>query len=164
MLCCSKFKTSGLFWLWVAPLVFVLDRFSKYWALNNLTPGEPLELLPFFNLMLAYNKGAAFSFLHSASGWQNILLGSIAALVSFFILIWLAKLPRTARWMSIALTFILGGALSNACDRVLYGYVIDYFDFHLQTWHFAIFNVADSAICIGAFMLVIGWLFSFEGA
>jgi signal peptidase II len=164
MLCCSKLKSSGLFWLWVAPLVFILDRFSKYWALNHLTPGEPLELLPFFNLMLAYNKGAAFSFLHSASGWQNVLLGSIATLVSLFILYWLTKLPRKARWMSIALGFILGGALSNACDRVLYGYVIDYFDFHLQTWHFAIFNVADSAICVGAFMLVIGWLFSFEGA
>lgn len=162
--CLSHWSSTGIFWLWIAILVMAVDRFSKHWALTHLSLGEPLELLSFFNLTLAYNTGAAFSFLHTASGWQHLVLGGIAIIVSVLILLWLAKLSKRAVWMSISLCLILGGALSNVIDRILYGHVIDYFDFHLQNWHFAIFNVADSAICAGAFMLAMGWLFSFEGA
>jgi signal peptidase II len=154
----KKITSTGLAWLWVALLVIVLDRYSKYWVLQHLIPYSPVSITRFFNLTLAYNTGAAFSFLHSASGWQNGALGSLAVIVSIYILTWLAKLSVRERWLSVALCLIVGGAISNACDRVLYGFVIDFFDFHLSSWHFAIFNVADSAICVGAFLLVVGWL------
>jgi signal peptidase II len=124
---------------------------------QHLLPFTPLKIFPFFNLTLAYNKGAAFSFLHSASGWQHIFLGSLALIISIVILVWLYKLSARERWIGIALCLILGGALGNAWDRVLYGYVIDFFDFHLGDWHFAIFNVADSAIFIGAVMMLWHW-------
>lgn len=144
-------------WLWLPILIVALDRYTKYWVLTHLIYREPLIILPFFNLTLAYNTGAAFSFLHNASGWQNILLGSIAVVVSILLIYWLMTLPARAYWMCIALCLILGGALGNAWDRVLYGYVIDFLDFHLGDWHFATFNVADSAICIGALMLILFW-------
>jgi signal peptidase II len=115
--------------------------------------------LPFFNLTLAFNTGAAYSFLHNASGWQNSLLTSLAVIVSACIVYWLSQLSARAYWAVIALTLVLGGALGNAWDRLLYGHVVDFLDFHLGGWHFAIFNIADSAICVGAFMLIVEWLF-----
>lgn len=154
----KKFTSSGLLWLWLTALVIVLDRLSKLWVLDHLVLYEPLEVLPIFNLTLAYNTGAAFSFLNSMSGWQNWFLGGLAFIVSVMILVWLASLPARAVWKNLALCLILGGALGNAWDRLTYGYVIDFLSFHLGTWHFAIFNVADSAICIGAFMLFFCWL------
>ena len=153
-----KIFRTGLVWIWVAILLLLIDRVDKIGANLYLLPYEPLQLLPIFNLTLAYNTGAAFSFLHSASGWQNIFLGSIAILVSLFIGCWLWRLPSKAWWRNVALNFILGGALGNAWDRMLYGQVIDFFDFHLGNWHFAIFNTADAFICIGAFMLLFFWV------
>lgn len=154
----KKVFSSGLIWIWLAILLMVIDRFSKDWSMHNLPFAEPVKILPIFNLTLVYNTGAAFSFLHSASGWQTILLGSIAYIASIIILFWLYKLPSREVWLNIALCLILGGALGNALDRNLYGYVVDFFDFHLKTWHFAIFNVADSAICIGSLMLIGHWM------
>jgi signal peptidase II len=145
-------------WLWIAVAVFAIDRYSKYWVLSHLGFEEPVAIFPFFNLTLAYNTGAAFSFLNTASGWQHYVLGGLALVVSICIVYWLSKLPAGAKWMKTALCLIMGGALSNALDRVLYGHVIDFLDFHLYDWHFAIFNVADSAICVGAFMLILHWL------
>ncbi|RDI42820.1 signal peptidase II [Aquicella lusitana] len=153
-----KYFSTGLNWLWIALLVVLIDRYAKYWAVHNLTLTEPLPIFSVFNLTLAYNKGAAFSFLHNASGWQNLFLGSLAAIVSLFILGWLWTLSARERWTNIALCLVLGGAIGNAWDRILYGYVIDFFDFHLGDWHFAIFNTADSAICVGAAMLLWHWL------
>ncbi len=153
----KKLYTSGLVWLWIAILILVIDRYSKLWIVDHLTFQEPLRILPFFNLTLAFNTGAAFSFLHSASGWQNWFLGGLAIIISILVLYWLAKSPARAGWMNIALCLILGGALGNAWDRMLYGYVIDFLSFHLGDWHFAIFNLADSAICVGAFMVFLHW-------
>lgn len=155
----KRIMKSGLIWLWVAFLVMGADRVGKYWALDHLILFEPLEILPFFNLTLAYNTGAAFSFLHNASGWQHFLLGGLAVIISICILRWLYKISSQDRWLSIALCLILAGALSNAWDRVLYSHVIDFLDFHWGDWHFAIFNLADAAICTGAFMLILHWLF-----
>ena len=152
-----KVLRTGLSWLWLTLLVIAVDRYSKYWATEHLTLFNPFEILPVFNLTLAYNTGAAFSFLNSASGWQHWALGGLAVIVSVAVLIWLSRISARAIWLSCALCLILAGALGNAWDRVLYGYVIDFFDFHLGTWHFAIFNVADSAICVGAFMLIFNW-------
>ncbi len=153
----SIFRT-GLVWLWVAFLVIVLDRLSKTWMVQHLIAYEPLQILPIFNFTLAYNTGAAFSFLHSAAGWQTLLFSSLALVVSAVIIYWLAKASSRQWWMSIALTLILGGALGNAWDRWLYGHVIDFLDFHLEGWHFAIFNMADSAICVGTVMLLLNWM------
>lgn len=156
--CFNRVMTSGLVWLLLSTLVLLVDRGSKIWMLDHLTLGDPLTLLPFLNLTLAYNTGAAFSFLNSASGWQHFVLGGLALAVSIYILIWLAKSPRQQYWQNIALCLIFAGALGNAWDRILYSHVIDFINFHLGDWHFAIFNVADSAICIGAFMLILKWM------
>jgi signal peptidase II len=153
----KKVVSTGLTWLWITVLVIMIDRFTKIWVTDHLIAYEPLKLHAMFNLTLAYNTGAAFSFLHTAAGWQNILLLSIALIVSVIICYWLYQSSVRERWMNIALCFILGGALGNAWDRIAYGYVIDFFDFHLGAWHFAIFNVADSAISLGAFMLFWHW-------
>lgn len=154
----KKIFTSGLCWLWIAIAVIIMDRFSKIWVVEHLLPFEPLQILPIFNLTLAFNKGAAFSFLHSASGWQNLMLSGFACLISVVIIIWLYRSIAREYWLNIALCLIIGGALGNVWDRILYGYVIDFFDFHLGEWHFAIFNVADSSICVGAFMLFWYWV------
>jgi signal peptidase II len=147
-----------LSWLWIPIFIIALDRVTKYFVLTHLLYHEPVIIFPFFNLTLAYNTGAAFSFLHDASGWQNMLLGGLAIIVSMTIMYWIMTLPAQARWLRTALCLILGGALGNAWDRLLYGHVVDFLDFHLGTWHFATFNIADSAICIGAFMLILTWI------
>lgn len=153
----SKWLMTGLSWLWVTILFVGVDRYTKNWSVANLIFQEPREILPFFNLTLAYNTGAAFSFLHAASGWQNIFFSGMAFLISAVVVVWLFKTPARDRWLSAALALILAGALGNAWDRLQYGYVIDFLDFHYQGWHFAIFNIADSAICLGAFMLCVHW-------
>lgn len=152
----KKISSSGLAWLWVAALVLIIDRYTKIWVMQHLVFQEPLHILPFFNLVLAYNSGAAFSFLDAASGWQNWFLGGLAIVVSAIVFVWLKRLPARAIWMALALCLILGGALGNAWDRWSYGYVIDFLSFHWGDWHFAIFNVADSAICVGAIMMFLG--------
>lgn len=152
-----KFFNSGLFWLWISVIILVADFLAKQWVVANLALYEPVRITPFFNLTLAHNTGAAFSFLDSANGWQNIFFVTLAVAVAIMILRWLATLPRNNWWMSIALCLVLGGALGNVRDRVVYSYVIDFLDFHINQWHFAIFNIADSAICVGAFMTLVGW-------
>lgn len=153
-----KLRHSGLIWLWVALLVIVLDRVTKIWVIDHLIFEAPLRVLPFFNLHIAFNTGAAFSFLQAASGWQNWFLGGLAFVISTIIVIWLWRLSSRSYWLGIALCLILGGALGNAWDRILYGYVIDFLSFHWGDWYFAIFNAADSAICAGAIMVLLYWL------
>lgn len=153
-----RFNERGIKWLWLAVLIIVLDRLSKIWVVSHLTLFQPMPLLPIFNLTLAYNTGAAFSFLNSASGWQNVLFGGLAIIVSIVLMVAMFNTPAIQRLKNIAYALILAGALGNAWDRFLYGYVIDYFDFHIGTWHFAIFNVADSAVCIGALLLAFVWM------
>lgn len=152
-----KLRQSGLVWLWIAVLVIVIDRISKVWAVTHLSLYEPVSILPIFDLTLAYNKGAAFSFLHSASGWQNWVLGGLAFAVSAGIIVWLAQNRSALFIKNASLCLILGGALGNAWDRIQYHYVIDFLSFHYNTWHFAIFNIADSAVCLGAFLMIIAW-------
>jgi len=146
---------SGLRWIWIAVIVFIVDQLTKYAALNYLMDYEPLVITRFFNLTLAYNKGAAFSFLNQASGWQLWFFGGLSLVVSIAILIWLKRLAYQQRWLNIALTFIVGGALGNLFDRICYGHVIDFIQLHISHFYWPVFNIADSAICIGAFMLVV---------
>jgi len=144
---------SGLRWLWVTIIVVILDRLTKSLAQKYLIAYTALPVWSFFNLTLVYNKGAAFSFLSSASGWQAWLFGGIAIAVTVFILQWLYRLSYQERWVSIALTCIAGGALGNLSDRILYGHVIDFIQLHVGELYWPAFNLADSAICLGVVML-----------
>lgn len=145
---------SGLRWIVVSIIVIILDRLTKFMALRGLTEYVPYKITSFFNLTLSYNKGAAFSFLNQASGWQMWFFGGLAIIVSVALLIWLSRISYRERWLSIALALIIGGALSNLIDRIYYGHVIDFLQLHVANWYWPTFNVADSAICIGAFMLL----------
>lgn len=146
-------------WILIAVSVFVLDRSSKDLALNHLVLEEPINILPILNLFLTYNTGAAFSFLGKASGWQEWLFIGIAISVSIFIIIWLIRLKHTQALLRTSLALILGGSLGNLYDRIMYHKVIDFIDFFYKDWHYPIFNIADSAICIGAFLLLLDLLF-----
>ncbi len=156
-------------WLWLTLLVIVLDLGSKALISHYFSLYETLAVIPgWFNLTLAHNSGAAFSFLANESGWQRWFFASIALLVSIIIFFWIKRLQAHERWMAIALALILGGALGNLWDRLTLGYVVDFLDFYYQSdprtkaMHWPAFNIADSAISIGAVMLIIDALFKKE--
>jgi signal peptidase II len=142
-------------WLAIAALIVALDQLSKWAALAWLAPHAPLALAPFLNLTLTFNRGAAFGFLSAAPGWQNALFIAIAVVAAAVIVHMLRGLKPGERWLAFGLALILGGALGNLVDRLVHGYVIDFIDFHVAGWHFWTFNVADSAISIGAALLVV---------
>jgi signal peptidase II len=134
--------------------VGVADQATKLLALEYLRAGD-VVLAPFFKFSLAFNTGAAFSFLASAGGWQNLFFVGIAIVVSIVILVMIRRLGSSDVQVAVALTLVLGGALGNVIDRVRLGYVVDFIDVHYQSWHWPTFNVADSAITIGAILLVL---------
>lgn len=146
-------------WLWLSALVIALDQLTKYLAGSLLEFGDPVPITSWLNLTLTHNPGAAFSFLSQAGGWQRWLFAGLAALISTILVVWLLRLPRGSRWVPAALSLIVGGALGNLWDRLLYGYVVDFIDVHYAGWHWPAFNVADSAIVVGAVMLVIDAFF-----
>lgn len=150
---------SQLKWLWLALLTIVLDFVTKQMAESFLVFREPVYILPVFDLTLLYNKGAAFSFLANEGGWQRWLFTVIAIVFSFVLTIWLMKLKPTEKWLSIALALVIGGALGNLYDRVVYGHVIDFIHLHWGPHYFPAFNIADSAISLGAVMLLIDSFF-----
>lgn len=152
------FRATGLIWLWLTLLILVVDRITKYSAQYYLIPYEPLHLIPSFNFTLAYNKGAAFSFLDQASGWQAWFLGSVAMAVSLCIILWLYRNSMKQYWLNVTLALILGGALGNLWDRLMYGYVIDFIQLYVSHWSWPVFNVADSSISVGMVMLLWHWL------
>lgn len=148
-------------WLWITVAVLILDQWTKHLVSATLVFGERLTVIPgFFDLIYTVNPGAAFSLLADAGGWQRWFFTIVAVVVSIVLLIWLLRLPRTARWMPVTLTLILGGALGNTVDRVRYGHVEDFILFYWQDFYFPAFNVADIAISAGAVMLLIDafWL------
>ena len=140
--------------LGLALLLLALDQATKLWATAALDYGMPVVVLPFFNLTLVHNTGAAFSFLADAGGWQRIFFIVLSGVVSAVLVAWLWRLPREARLLGVALALVLGGAVGNLVDRVAYGYVIDFLDFHAAGWHWPAFNVADSAISCGVVLLL----------
>lgn len=150
-----KKQNNNLRWIVLSIVVFLVDWLSKYYVAHHLAMGEPVSVLPFLNVMLAFNKGTAFSLLNQGATWQFWLLTGIAVVVSLTILIWLSQLSRQENWRACALALILGGAIGNVWDRIAYGHVIDFVDFHIGNWHFATFNIADAAITIGAIMLIL---------
>lgn len=144
-------------WLWLTVVVFVLDQASKFYFENRLDLYQQIVIIPdLFSWTLAYNTGAAFSFLAGQSGWQRWLFALIAIVVSVVLVIWLKRLKPRETWLAVALALVLGGALGNLVDRVVFGHVIDFILVHWQNrWYFPAFNLADSAITIGALMLII---------
>ena len=148
-------KQGGLHLWWLVLLVLGLDQVTKIAVSSALSLYEQVPVLPFFNIVLVHNEGAAFSFLANAGGWQRWFFSIVAACVSLFILVWLYGNARKYLWVNTALSLILGGALGNLWDRVRLGYVVDFLDFYWQTMHFPAFNLADSAISVGAFMLIV---------
>ena len=145
-------------WLWVTVLVIVLDQLTKLWASTALNYAESVAIIPFFNLTLMHNTGAAFSFLSEAGGWQRWFFALVALVISGVILVWLKRLPSDKVWLAVALALVLGGALGNVWDRIYYGYVIDFLDVYYRNWHWPAFNLADTAIFIGAVLLIIDGL------
>ena len=151
----SMLKNNSLLWLWLSALVICCDQISKYMMTKWLVYHQPENLFPGFNLTLVHNTGAAFSFLSQAGGWQRWFFVALTSGVSIALLYWLSTLPRQRRWLAAALALVLGGALGNLWDRINLGYVIDFIDVYYDQWHWPAFNVADSAICVGAVMLII---------
>jgi signal peptidase II len=147
-------STSMTPWLGIAAIVILLDQVTKVTINKMFHFGESHPITSFFNLVLAHNTGAAFSFLAAESGWQRYFFTGIALVAVVFIL-YLLKRHAGQRLFCWALALILGGAIGNVIDRSLYGHVIDFLDFHVGGWHFPAFNVADSAICVGAALLVL---------
>lgn len=140
-------------WLTIAAIVIVLDQLSKAAISSHFAYGESLAVTPFFNLVLAHNTGAAFSFLNDAGGMQRWLFSAVAIAASVWI-VWLLRKHPTQKLFCFSLAFILGGALGNLIDRIVYGYVVDFLDFYWGGYHFAAFNLADSAITCGAGLLI----------
>ena len=146
-----------LSWLWLSLLVLVIDQASKFHFENSLTMYQQIVVIPdYFSWTLAYNTGAAFSFLADSSGWQRWLFALIALVVSGVLVVWLKRLKPEETWLAIALALVLGGALGNLYDRVVLGHVVDFILVHWQNrWYFPAFNLADSAITVGAVMLAL---------
>ncbi|MBU2710139.1 signal peptidase II [Zooshikella harenae] len=147
-----------LHWLWLSVLVIILDQASKVFVQSQLEMHEFIPVLPVFGFTLAYNTGAAFSFLSEASGWQRWFFSLIACGVSALLIFWLKQLPKNDRWQAAAFALLLGGALGNLYDRLVLGHVVDFLLVHWENHMFPAFNIADSAITIGAFMLIIDLL------
>lgn len=148
-------------WLGLSAVVMAADQLTKQLVEALLNYNEQLVLLPGFNLTLRYNTGAAFSFLADGGGWQRWFFTALALVVSVFLVVWLRRLPRKARWESLGISLILGGALGNAVDRLLFGHVIDFIEVYLPflPWRlfnpWPAFNLADSAISVGVAVLLI---------
>ena len=141
-------------WFALAAAVILLDQVTKWAVLENFVYGERREITGFFNLVLVYNKGAAFSMLASADGWQTPLL-ILFAIVAAGIVSYLIVRNREKRVLCLGLALILGGALGNLIDRLRLGHVVDFLDFHAMGWHWPAFNVADSGITVGALLLIL---------
>jgi signal peptidase II len=150
----AKSQPGLLLWLGLAAVVLLADQFTKILILGHYQLGDSTMVTSFFNVVRVHNAGAAFSFLSDASGWQRWLFIGIGA-VAMVLIVWMLRSNPTQRLFSAALTLILGGAMGNVLDRLLYGYVVDFIDVHWAGWHFPAFNVADSAISVGAAALIL---------
>ena len=137
-------------WYLLALLVILLDQYTKGLASGGLEYARPVEIFSWFNLTLQHNTGAAFSFLSDAGGWQRWFFTGVAVVISFALVIWLATVERGNWLLALSLALILGGAIGNLWDRLALGYVVDFISVHWRDWYFPAFNIADSAITVGA--------------
>lgn len=144
-----------ILWFSLSFCVIILDQITKLWINNHFQLYDSQAIFPSLNLTLLYNPGVAFSFLADAGGWQRWFFTGLSSIISIFLITWIIRLDARQRWLSCAIALILGGAIGNLIDRVVYGYVIDFIDVYYRHWHWPAFNVADSAISVGAVMLFI---------
>nr|WP_299246171.1 signal peptidase II [uncultured Halomonas sp.] len=147
--------TRPLRWLWLSVLVVALDLGSKALATSMLVYAQPVEVLPIFNLTLLHNTGAAFSFLATHGGWQRWLFALIAIGAAIGLTVWLTRLKAYETLTAASLALVIGGALGNLYDRLMHGYVVDFLSFHWQNAYFPAFNIADTAITLGAIGLIL---------
>ena len=141
-------------WLSIAAIVLILDQITKVWITKIFEYGDSHPVTSFFNLVLVYNKGAAFSFLADQGGWQRYFFTIVGIGAALFI-VYLIRKHAGQRLFCWALALILGGAVGNVIDRLMYGHVIDFLDFHVNNWHWPAFNIADSAIFVGAALFIV---------
>lgn len=160
----NMLRQTGLRFLWITLIVLIADQWTKTAIVDSMQLYQSIQITGFFNFTYVHNYGAAFSFLHDASGWQRWFFAAIAIVVSGLILYWLKQTSRGQLRLPIAFTLILGGAIGNVYDRLVHGYVIDFLDFYYQQWHWPAFNIADSAIFLGAALLIIDMLLSDENS
>ena len=142
--------------MWLAVFAIVLDQAAKLAVMQHIPYGHGVVITPFFNLVHVYNTGAAFSFLADAEGWQRWLFSGLAIVISGVLAVAMAKAPAKCSLSNLAYSLVIGGAIGNLIDRVVYGHVVDFLDFHWQDlYHFAAFNVADMAISCGAVFIIL---------
>jgi signal peptidase II len=157
-------RPNALIWLCLSAVVIVLDQITKHIALALLEPYQPVAVFPGFNWMLAFNEGAAFSFLADAGGWQRWFFTVLALGVSALLAWWLSRTPRQHWRDALPFSLIIGGALGNVIDRLLYGHVVDFVQIYYDQWAWPAFNVADSAISVGAVLVLVLALAGARGA
>ena len=150
----NKSSSPLLPWLALALIIFLADQFTKVLILGTYKLGDFTVITSFFNIVRVHNAGAAFSFLAGAGGWQRWFFTGIGIVAAIFI-VWMLRSHGGQKLFAFALSCILGGAIGNVVDRLLHGYVVDFLDFHVSGWHFPAFNIADSAISIGAACLIL---------
>ena len=148
------------YWFLLSIVVILLDQWSKWLAEISLIPYQPVPVLPLFNFTLAYNTGAAFSFLSDAGGWQRWFFISLTVIVVAVLVNWLWRMRAEERLQAASISLVLGGAIGNLIDRVWLGHVIDFLDVYYGSYHWPIFNIADSAITVGVVLLIIDLFFN----
>jgi len=146
-------KSNVIKWLSLSIVVIVFDQITKYWAEHHLRDGV-IEILPIFDISLVHNTGAAFGFLGQYGGWQHVFFVSLATVISIVMIVFIIKLKSHERHLALAYALIIGGAIGNAIDRIIYQYVVDFIHFFYQNWHYPHFNIADIAIFIGAALMM----------
>ncbi|MEM8500591.1 MAG: signal peptidase II [Pseudomonadota bacterium] len=154
-----EFYKRNSLWLVLSGVIFILDLWTKNLASGQLQYARPVEILPILNFTLLHNPGAAFSFLSDAGGWQRWFFTVVSTIVSVVLLVWLLRLQRSEKLLALSLALILGGAIGNLYDRVSLGYVVDFISFHYSGWYFPAFNIADSAISVGAALMILDMFF-----
>ncbi len=142
-------------WLWLSLIALTLDQWSKIVVDKSMGLYESIVISPFFNLTYVRNSGAAFSFLSDAGGWQRWFFAAMALIISGILVAWLYRLKKHETLLAVALALVLGGAIGNLIDRLAYGYVIDFLDVYYKNWHWPAFNVADMAISLGVFLMLL---------
>ena len=151
----ANYRFANLIWLLLSLLVIAVDQYTKWLAVTHLTYAQPVPVLPFLNWTLLHNTGAAFSFLSEAGGWQKYFFVALAAVFSVVLAVWLTRLKPSQHLVATALALIIGGAIGNLYDRLIHGFVIDFVHLFYQNWNYPAFNIADSAIVLGAILLII---------
>lgn len=151
----NNLKQSGWVYLWISLVVLVLDQLTKSLASAQLDLYVPNKVTEFFNLTLMHNEGVAFSILADQSGWQRYFIAVVASLIVIWLLYWLRQNARNMKLQNTALVLVVGGALGNIWDRIVLGYVVDFIELHYKSYYWPAFNLADSAITLGAILLII---------